>query len=539
MAIRRRLIQWLGAVPNDEVRDRVIEVNLGPNDEPASASYGLASFGYKRRTTKSLRDFSTVSADKRIDVAWKLWCSSPLAKRILVMKRDHVVGDGIEPTSTDDTLAEFLDKFWTQNNLKENFKRFALQLFLFGEQCLTLHVRKSDGRVRLGYIDPGMIEDVILDPYDNMTPAIIVVNKGEALTADYDYFRCIRPDRDVVIEDDTDARVILSNYEGKYTTWEQSALAQWEIEYLAENDRDGFDGDVIFKAVNNVSNQGRGVSILIQMADFLDQTDSAIFALGDRLQYADFFSFDVTLDGATPEVIKERLSQIMANPPSKGSINAHNESEHWEMWAPNLRQGENIDSFRALLGYVLGGDGIPVHWYGFGDESNRATALAQNDPVSRTMRHDQGIVEDMAVTLCQFAIDQAEIAGELKESDALFDMRMPDLSSKDMHSVSSALTNAVSALSVAKSESLVSTPTARMVMNRFLAELGVDVDPALEAELIEKEEAEREKEKQQYVNGNGLNALGNVALINKMKSRGEQDFGPERSLRTEFPPTDK
>jgi hypothetical protein len=53
------------------------------------------------------------------------------------------------------------------------------ELSLYGEQCYPTFVNEIDGFVRLGYLDPAMIETVVMDPDNPEQPIGIVTCKDK------------------------------------------------------------------------------------------------------------------------------------------------------------------------------------------------------------------------------------------------------------------------------------------------------------------------------------------------------------------------
>src|SRR3990170_3210522 len=284
-------------------------------------------------------------------------------------------GTGVHPQSGDADLQAILTEFWMDNQLPRRSKEFTLQLFLFGEQCYPSYVRTADGKASLGYIDPGSIQDVVTHPENSMEMWAVVV-KGATQTAiswmkaseGERVYRIIREDQDVVNGEE----VVAAKQPGMLVMAEQANLEPWEGEMLRSFGLSQYSGSCFFEKVNSVSNQPRGYSDLLQVADWIDQADETLFALAHREQMGGYFSWDVTLTNADPKIVKTREQEIRAKPPKKGSVNVHNDAETWEMKAPDLKQQGTIDTYNALLTLVLGGSGLPRHWFGYGDETNRA-----------------------------------------------------------------------------------------------------------------------------------------------------------------------
>lgn len=485
--------------------------NDAGEDEPASGD--IKKYGYRRSLTQGLRDFSQIDYENILEIVWTLWQSNPVADRHFEMKRDYIIGNGIAPKTDDPDLQARLDRFWSGNKMDRRAGEFTLQLFLFGCQCYPAFTREADGRVRLGYIDPVQIKDVIVHPENTMEMWAIVVKDQNDVpvwtgTRGTRVYRIIREDDDVVSvlcpycysysgrEDarcvscgadlvSEPERVIPARRPGKLVTAGQATLEPWERKMLRTFGLDEYTGDCFYEKVNSVSNQPRGYSDLLQEADWLDQHDETLFALADREQMAGYFSWDVKLTGADDAKVKERAQELRCKPPAKGSVNVHNDAEEWQFNYPDLKQNATIETQNALLTNILGGLGWPRHFYGYGDETNRATAQAQHDPTWRSMEHDQDVVKSMLLRMLYFVRDQAEIAGAWKPgkndqgepNSCEIDLQMPEMTSKDIAAISTALGSLVLALAQAADANWITRVTAAKAMAKVLAEMDVEINP--------------------------------------------------------------
>jgi hypothetical protein len=494
MGLRDRAIEWLGAVNTANFDQRINEAYeagfYDGNDDPATGDFQKGGQGYKRLSDKYVRE-GVVHFDRAIETAWTLWQKSPIAKRVLAMKRDHIVGHNAQPTTNDEDLAEILKEFWSGNRLDKRASEFTMQLFGFGEQCFPAFVREADGRVRLGYIDPQSIEKIIKHPDNTLEDWAVVVEKRSrgGYTTEKVVYRIIREAEDFSDGDE----VTNVEHPGKLVSHKQATVQPWEMEMLADLGRSEYDGSCFYSKVNAVSNQSRGMSDLLQVGDWVDQADDVLFSLADREQFAGYFSFDVTLTGAAgPEQVRDRAKELRASPPDKGSVNVHNESEEWQMFAPDLKQGGSIETFRAVLGLILGGMGFPVHWYGFGDDANRATATAQSDPTSKSLEHDQGIVRDMFVHMCQFAADQAEIAGAYApdEDDNDITLQLPEVTTRDLTRITASMQALTISLVNGVDAGWITQDTAAEAFAKLLGEMDIQVETG--EELRENEDSERQ-----------------------------------------------
>jgi hypothetical protein len=495
--IRDRIVEWLGGVPKADAstaRARAYEAGYEDgNDEPSSGD--LRSFGYRRASSGAVREFGGLDYDKVLDTAWKVWLMSPLAKRALQIKRDYICGSGVTPSSDDENLQTVLEDFWQINHLDERAPQYVLQRHLLGEQIFPAFVRATDGQVRLGYIDPIQIEKIIQHP-DNSLERWAVVLKEESTVGSEPWrtpirhrqvFRIIRRDEGALVGGVLEP----PQYDGKLITAEQATLEEWELAMLDNYGLPAYTGSCFYFQANALANQPRGYSDLLQVVDWIDQDETVLFDLADREAMAGFFIADVTLIGADKGTVRERSSELRASPPKKGSVRVHNDQEMWNLDAPDLKQPSSVETHRAVETHAWGGMGLPNSWYGHGDETNRATAAAQGDPTWKTMTAEQNADKSMFVEMLTFARDQAEIAGGVAwQPEATIDLQMPEMTTKDLTAISSAMGQIALALTQAEQNGWQTRQHSVEAWAKLMAEIDVDLD--VDAEIAEVD-AEQEQ----------------------------------------------
>lgn len=464
--------------------------NADGNDEPGSGT--LASYGYQRKTAHGLRDFSRLNNDQILNIAWILYQSNPLADRYFEIVRDHILGRGIEPGVQDDDLRVIIEKFWTRNKLDKQLKKFTVQLRLFGEQCYPAFVRESDGQVTLGYIDPADIDHVVTHPHNSLEVYAVILKMDSARRRRI--YRLIRRDEGSV----RDNRVTPPVWPDKLVMHNQVEIEAWEQLLLESNGISEYTGSCFYFSVNNVSNQPRGFTDLLQVADWLDADDETLFALADREQTGGYFSWIVTLDGVEQSEVDSRAAQIRQRVPKKGQALVKNDKEHWETAAPDLKQQGSIATSEALSDRAWGMLGLPKPWRGIGEDSNRASATVMGEPTRKSLESKQDDIKEMIMDFLAFARDQAEIAKAWHPADenaGEITVTMPEMTKADTVLVSDTLTKLVDALDKAQNTlKVITREKSAEAVAKVLAEIGIEYDPTEELKEVDKAEAKKKAE---------------------------------------------
>lgn len=469
----KRILSTIGLVTQSDANikaDRAFEAgyNSSIEDEPSSGT--LKSYGYRRTTAGTLRDFTKVPYDKIIKTVWVLFQNNPVVKRTNKIKVSHFLGGGIEYQSDEDDVKEVLDNNWRINKIGRKLRKWVFELRLWGEQIYPVFVRQSDGQVRLGYIDSEQIGMIKTHPDNSMERWAVVLKSSNGIRKVY---RVVREDESYI---DKMGNVIQSQNEGLMVTAEQANIQDWEKAFLKECGLREYSGSCLLFQVNNMSNQSRGFSDYLQSSDWLDALDETLFAVGEREQFANYFSWDFTLEGFSQDEVEVYAKKDRKNPPKRGSAHYHNEKVNRELKYPDLKQMGSIETVKAVLTFVLGGLGFPLHWFGFGDDANRATATTMSDPTWKTLEEEQDEVKEMVLDILTFFRDQAIIAGYIPpvNTEAKISVTMPEMTKKDLTQISTAMNQTATSLMVAEQNGWSTREQIVTVWQKFMQELGID-----------------------------------------------------------------
>lgn len=407
----------------------------------------------------SNRDLYVLTQKRMQDIAFYLYDSNPMAKRIIEIMRDFVIGDGFTYSAEDPEVLEVIDSFWNDpdNNLDEELDVNVLELGIFGELCLPVWVNKANGSVKLGYIDPATILRVKKDRNNPKINRTVVYKK-------------------LGVSDEVEMDIINIDKNIKSETYGRLT------------------GDCFFFTINKISSASRGRSELLTLCDWLDGQDQFLFARLERAFLLNTFIWDVTCEGMTKEELTEFVKNLSM--PKAGSIRAHNEKITWKTETPKLEAFDASEEARLFKNQILGGAGYPEHWFAEGSRTTRATALEMGLPTLKKLKSRQKTVKNFIKRILDFVIDQAIIAGKLKENvNRRFKVIPSPIISRDNKGTAEAVSGLVSGLVQASDKGWVSDKKAKMVINSVISQLGVDMENDAEEERKEdKEEIINEEE---------------------------------------------
>jgi hypothetical protein len=424
---------------------------------------------WRRLTGDAKRDLAPLTQQRMQELAVYLWESNLLANRIIELPLAYLLAEGARLVAEDEIVQEWLDQFWADpiNQMDLKLPKKVRELALFGEQCYPAFVNPISGRVRLGYLDPSLIETVVTDP-DNGEQAIGLVTRRNAKGEARRY------------------KVIVNGPEEELFTLRTRRI------------RETFTtGECFFFAVNDLSNGKRGRSDLLAQIDWLDAYDQFMFGELERAGHMRAFIWDVVLKGATAEEVEARAKKITA--PRANSVRVHNDSEEWKTEAPDLKAVDSAEIARLFRNHILGGRSIPEHWYGGASDVNRASGDSMGEPTFKDFIMRQTYIGAMLETMGRYVIRSRELAESGREPD-LFDpvykirAQFPEMVARDTTKYAAALQQVATALVIALDRGILTEETAVRMIENISGRLGVEFDAAEELAKARKE-AEKKAEK--------------------------------------------
>ena len=402
-----------------------------------------------RRLTGETRDLTPVTQERARTVSRYLHRQNPLARRLVEMTADFVVGDGLNFVCVDPNVQEIIDEFWADPTMKLDLRHRDLVVDLAVNGELFLRAYEENGKVLLGYIDPSRVKEVHKDAENAFV------------------------DKEITI------------YTKRYQAGEEVIPI---ISATAAKSGMEFEGEVFAYFINRPVGATRGTPDSLALADWIDGYDSVMFSALDRANLMNSFIWDVTLKNADGEQVQD-WTRNHAVAPKAGTVRVHNDFEEWQAVSPNLGAAETETISRLIKNLILGGAGVPEAWFGDGDAANRATVAEQGAPTYRMLTARQRLVGSIFEDIAQFVIAKAVAAGRLSKGvDRTCTVVLPDPSVEDTKGISAALPQLMGALSAATQSKFISTDSARKVFLSIAQQLGVELDAEVEEELIDAEE---------------------------------------------------
>jgi len=254
-------------------------------------------------------------------------------------------------------------------------------------------------------------------------------------------------------------------------------------------------GDCFLFQINKVSNATRGLSEIFRLADWIYGLDELLFTSMERIYYLMNFIWDIAVKDVSSEEEIERVSDRVGKESMvPGSVHIHSDREEWQAIAPDLKTEQISTHIELIRNFILGGAGIPEHWYGGGEGVTYATSKEMNAPVIRRLRrkqkYDKKIFEKLLDFVIQKAIDYKRLQKGIDyqdESELEVNVLMSEIVSKDAEGLIKTLNETTQTLLIAQNQNWITEEQAKEIFKTlFKQHLDIDIPEEKQKEIIDK-----------------------------------------------------
>lgn len=442
------------------------------------------------------RDLSPMSQAEMLRVAHYLYTSNPLAEFLINVPSALCMGSrleycveinheqlGITKEAADaivDRAREFLDQWWNHpaHDFGGRALRYAKTQMLTGELLLIVTaVNPVTGLFQVDYVDADLVTGVEgLNRLSSVPGSVSIRGAGDGESKPYPV-----------------------SGEGYFQ---------------------GADSVFFFRMAGRL-NSLRGFSYLLPVSDWIDSYDQSFFGQVDRFILGNTLVHDLRMEGGQEPDLKKLTDTFRSNASKPGGVFAHNEKVTHAVNTAQMVSGDDVEFQRQLRLHILGSKGIPEHWYGSGDNSNRSTSQSQNDIALKLMEALQDELAAPFRLILNVAWDQlAATQGFPARADGVsIYPKMPKISERDISQIGGVFSQTEAALDSAVSGERLSNATARKVTFALVEKItGAPVDEYAENMAIDTEaQAKAAKEKAQQVDAaqNAADKLAAAANVSE------------------------
>jgi len=321
--------------------------------------------------------------------ALEAWRSNPLARRIVGLTSQYVVGGGVRITCNHQGSEQFL-KHWWEHELNQG----GLRIY---EWC--------DELTRAGELFFLLSTDAAGMTYVRAVPAA-QITAIETAENDLQQELAYHQQLDGLGEEHTWAA-----YDSRSDSPDQAVMLHF--------------------AINRPPGAVRGESDLAPLLVWLNRY--AIW-LEDRARlnrYRNAFYFVVKSRFLSEAERAARQAILNAVPPTPGSILVTDESEQWEVIHPRLESHEASADGLSIKKMIAAGAGLPLHFLAEPESSTRSTAEAAGGPTFRHFEQRQLFFSEMLRQLAVIAVRRRAMLDRRVDPEASIQVQAADLSARD------------------------------------------------------------------------------------------------------------
>jgi hypothetical protein len=347
------------------------------------------------RLPEDERDRQPYDREAVLQQALLAWRSNPLARRIVGLTSQYVVGGGIRIQCGHAGTQRFLDQWW-----REELNQCALRVY---EWCDEL-TRSGELFFLLSTDSAGM-------SYIRAVPAAQI---ERVETAENDLQQELRF-----------VQARLAPFEEEqvwpcYDPWDDQKLADGSYPVV-----------MLHFAINRPVGAVRGESDLAPVLRWLNRYAAWLEDRARLNRYRNAFYFVVRSRFVSEAERAARQATLNQAPPAPGSILVTDESEQWEVIHPHLESSEANADGLAIKKMIAAGSGLPLHFLAEPESSTRSTAEAAGGPTFRHYEQRQQFFCEMIRQLALASLQRRAQFDPTLDPQADLQVMGADLSARD------------------------------------------------------------------------------------------------------------
>jgi hypothetical protein len=380
--------------------------------------------------------------EETLRLALEAWRVNPLARRIVELTTQYVVGSGMRLRVDHGHTHKFVDEFW-----QHRLNQLSMRIYEF-----------SDELTRAGELFLVVSTDAAGMSYLRAVPAIDILEVTCA---------------------ENDLKQEISYTQKPMAPGEDPRVWQAYDETQEMQGEDGsFPAVMVHYAINRPVGTVRGESDLAPLLRWLSRYANWLEDRARLNRYRNSFLFVVKGKWQTEAERLARQNQLTLNPPTPGSILVTDDTETWEIMSPKLESQDANEDGLALKKMIAAGSGLPLHFLAEPEGSNRSTAESAGGPTYRHFEQRQEFFTWLIQDLARIVIRRrAMVDGRIK-ADAGIQVTGADLSARDNAALSVAMSTAGNALAMLRDRAVIDDAELLRMVYRFAGE-AVDVEAIL------------------------------------------------------------
>jgi hypothetical protein len=420
----------------DEVKRQVRAMLAAEDDSFTLGAHALGS---------SERDRYTYDREQILEQALDAWRVNPLARRIVGLTSQYVVGGGVTFACKHAGSGKFLQEFWNHplNRMPVRVIEWCDELTRTGN-LFVLVTTDAAGMSYVRAIPAAQVKELHAAENDieRALSITVVAAKSGALPGDEVTYTVYDPLKDQPNEDGSFAPVVL------HYAINRPAGAQW------------------------------GESDLAPILRWLSRYNAWLEDRARLNRFRTAFLYVVKAKFISEAERASRQNALNATPPSPGSILVTDESETWDVISPKLEADDANTDGLALKKMIAAGSGVPLHFLAEPESATRTTAEAAGGPTYRWFEQRQEYFTWMLTDLLCTVAARRSLVDRRVNRQATIEVHGADISARDNVSLAMAASNILGVLTELRGRGLIDDSEFLRLVYRFCGET-VDVEEML------------------------------------------------------------
>ena len=395
-----------------------------------------------RAASEGERDRYSYDRQEVFEQALDAWRVNPLARRIVELTTQYVVGSGISVVCRDEYTASFLERFWSHplNRMEVRVSEWCDELTRTGNLFILLSTDQSG----MSYVRalPATGIEKIESRENDLEQVKLVFPRASAENLTPSPYPAYDPGEDAVDTGGNFVSVVL------HYAINRPVGAQWGESDLAPL-----------------------LKWLARYANWLEDR-----ARLNRFRTAFMYVVKARFTSEADRLNRQRT--LNANPPKPGSILVTDESEEWSVLNPGLDSVDAMNDGLALKKMIASGSGVPMHFLAEPESATRTTAEAAGGPTYRRFEQRQKYFLWLLDDLLRAVLRRGARANRRVKAAAHLEVSGYDISARDNISLALAVSNIVAAFGRLRSRGLIDKREYLRLVYRFAGEKA-DLDDIL------------------------------------------------------------
>lgn len=342
-----------------------------------------------RRYDDSLRDRIAPDRESLLEACLDAWRADPLARRLVGLTSQFVVGGGVDLHCDHPATQAFLNDFWQHplNRMDIRIVELCDELTRAGNLFLLISTDAA-GMSYLRVVPAGDIDRIIPAENDIEQAVAFVTKAGQVYPA----------------------------YAANRETVEAGG---------------GYAPVMVHYAINRAAGAQWGESDLAPLLIWLRRYAAWLEDRTRLNRFRNAFLYRVRANFASENARRARQAELAAHPPSPGSILVTDESEDWSVISPKLEALDAQTDGLALKKMIAAGAGVPMHFLAEPEGSTRTTAEASGGPTHRQFEQRQRHFLWMLADLLKVAVARRASVDGRVDPQAPITLHGADISARD------------------------------------------------------------------------------------------------------------